>query len=514
MSIIASLQQAIGNDQVITDDTERTFYAHDVFRAGELPAAVVRPGTVEELQNVIRLAHETGTPIISRGGGASYTDAYRHNAPGGITIDTSRLMRIEINETRATVTVEAGVTWVALREALAAKGFKTKFWGSYSGLFATVGGGMSMNAISHGQGCAADAALSFDIITGTGEMLRTGSAISGKAVPFFRHYGPDLTGLFTGDCGALGVKARITLALEAMPPAFATASFSFDTFEAMHAAFRATGLSGVVEENFGLSETLQQGQLGKADVGAKMEMVGAVMKNAGSVAEGLGKLAKMAVSGERAIAAATYAGHFIVEGVDTADAKAKIALVKKLCADHGKEIPNSVPEVVRAMPFAPFHNVLGPKGERWVPIHTKLPHDRVVAFHEALQDLWARERVVLDKHAIVTGGMFMSVGSTAFVYEPAFYWPDAQTVYHERVVDPEYRAGLPVYPASNEAEAEVVRIKASVVDLMHEHGGVHFQIGRTYPFDRDHDPLHWALLKTLKAQLDPKGILNPGVLGL
>jgi hypothetical protein len=93
-----------------------------------------------------------------------------------------------------------------------------------------------------------------------------------------------------------------------------------------------------------------------------MEMVGAVMKNAGSVAEGLGKLAKMAVSGERAIAAATYAGHFIVEGVDTADAKAKIALVKKLCADHGKEIPNSVPEVVRAMPFAPFHNVLRPQG--------------------------------------------------------------------------------------------------------------------------------------------------------
>ena len=124
------------------------------------------------------------------------------------------------------MTVEPGVTWAALREALLARGFKTKFWGSYSGLHANVGGGMSMNAISHGQGCAAEAALGFEIITGTGELMKTGSAVSGKASAFARHYGPDLTGLFTGDCGALGVKARITLALVKAPPAFATASFA------------------------------------------------------------------------------------------------------------------------------------------------------------------------------------------------------------------------------------------------------------------------------------------------
>jgi FAD/FMN-containing dehydrogenase len=59
-----------------------------------------------------------------------------------------------------------------------------------------------------------------------------------------------------------------------------------------------------------------------------------------------------------------------------------------------------------------------------------------------------------------------------------------------------------------------LRIKGRVVDLMHEHGGVHFQIGKVYPYARDHDPAHWALLKAMKAQLDPKGILNPGNLGL
>jgi FAD/FMN-containing dehydrogenase len=319
--------------------------------------------------------------------------------------------------------------------------------------------------------------------------------------------------LFTGDCGALGVKARITLALVKAPPAFATASFSFATFDALHAAFRAIGVEGIVEENFGLNEVLQQGQLGKADAAAKAEIAGKIVKQSGLL-KGAAKLAKMALAGEKDIAAASYAGHFICEGIDQAEANGRIALVNRLCGETGSEIPNSVPEVVRAMPFAPFHNVLGPKGERWLPCHAKLAHDRAVPFHHALQALYAEESAAMAQHGIVAGGMFMAVGSTAFVYEPAFYWPDAQTPYHARVVDPDYLKSLPVYARSVEAEAEALRIKTRVVDLMHDHGAAHSQIGKVYPYARDHDPGHWALLKAVKAQLDPKGILNPGALGL
>lgn len=513
MTLLATLTQQLGPDNVLTGEADRLFFSHDVFRAGELPQAVVRPGSADELQAVVRAAYDAGTALVMRGGGASYTDAYAHRASGGITVDTSRLKAIVIDEQRATVTVEAGVTWAELREAVLVRGFKTKFWGSYSGLYANVGGGMSMNAISHGQGCAAEAALSFDVITGTGEMMRTGSALSGPAPAFFRHYGPDLTGIFTGDCGALGVKARITLALVKAAPAFATASFAFTSFENLHAAFRATALEGIVEENFGLNEVLQQGQLGKADTAAKVEIAGKIVKQSGLI-KGAAKLAKMALAGEKAIAAASYAGHFIVEGIDQAEANGRIALVKRVCGQFGSEIPNSVPEVVRAMPFAPFHNTLGPKGERWLPCHTKLAHDRAVPFHHALQALFAEEAEVMARHQIVCGGMFMSVGSTAFVYEPAFYWPDAQTPYHARMIDADYLKTLPVHPRSEANEAEALRIKARVLNLMHQHGGVHFQIGKVYPYAQDHNPAHWAVLKALKAQLDPKGILNPGNLGL
>ncbi|MCZ8170281.1 MAG: hypothetical protein O9272_00930, partial [Brevundimonas sp.] len=304
-----------------------------------------------------------------------------------------------------------------------------------------------------------------------------------------------------------------TLPLVKARPAFATASFSFPSFEALHGAFRAVGIEDICEENFGLNEVLQQGQLGKADTAAKVEMAGKIVKQSG-VLKGAAKLAKMAFAGEKEIATASHAGHFIVEGIDQAEANGRIALVKRLCGEFGTEIPNSVPEVVRAMPFAPFHNVLGPKGERWLPCHAQLPHDRAVPFHHALQALLAEEADCMARHGIVIGGMFMAVGSTTFVYEPAFYWPDAQNAYHQRIVDPDYLADLPTYPRSETNEAEALRIKDRIVDLMHVFGGTHFQIGKVYPYDQDHNPAHWAALKALKAQLDPKGILNPGNLGL
>lgn len=44
--------------------------------------------------------------------------------------------------------------------------------------------------------------------------------------------------------------------------------------------------------------------------------------------------------------------------------------------------------------------------------------------------------------------------------------------------------------------------------------GVYFQIGRTYPLEQQSDPRAWRLLKAVKAELDPQGLMNPGVLGL
>lgn len=505
---VAALAAVVGDRHVLTGEDDRRFYGSDIYRAGEPPRAIVFPGSTEELQQIVSLCAREGMPLTVRGGGASYTDAYTHARPGGITIATDRLDAIEIDEARNTVRVGPGCTWAKLHEALKARGLRTPFWGPFSGLAATVGGSVSQHAISHGGGVSAESVIALEMVTGTGERLDT-------ATPFFRHYGPDLTGLFTGDCGAFGVKAAIILKLVRRSEAFAAVSLGFPDFETMHRAMAAVAREQVDDENFGLDAALQQGQIGAGDgMAAKADIAAKVMKSSGSLRAGVKSLAKMAMAGESVLTAADFAAHYIVEGLDQVSAEAKAAVIRRLGAAHGREIANTVPTVVRAMPFAPLTNVLGPKGERLAPLHALLPHDAVADFHREFGAFIARRRAEMDAHKVFNGTMFMAVGSSAFVYEPAFYWQDARDTVHERMVPRSHLDVVPAYPAAPAAAALVAELKSETIALMAAHGAAHLQIGRTYPYLASRDPATVALLRALKAELDPHNILNPSVLGI
>jgi len=107
------------------------------------------------------------------------------------------------------VTCEAGVTWKQLYEALSETGLRTPFWGTLSGIHATVGGGASQNCAFWGSGrygAGADSIVGLEVVLADGTVLNTGAAAQTNSDPFFRHYGPDLTGLFCGDTGAFGFK--------------------------------------------------------------------------------------------------------------------------------------------------------------------------------------------------------------------------------------------------------------------------------------------------------------------
>jgi D-lactate dehydrogenase (cytochrome) len=517
--ILDRLAAILPPDALLTGEEDRSFYGTDVYRAGKPPLAVALPDTIDRLQAVVRACAETRTPLAVRGGGASYTDGYTHAAPRGLTISTERLARIvEIDETDATVTVEPGVTWAALHAALAERGWRTPFFGPFSGLVATVGGAISQNAVSHGTGSAgvsAESLLALEIITGTGELLKTGSAGSAVADPFFRHFGPDLAGLFTGDCGALGVKARITLKLQRVKPHTAYVSFRFETFERLHAALQAIAAERLDDEHFAVDAQIQRAQLERASsAGAKMGIAKQVMDGSGSFLDGAKKLAKMALAGEKELALAPYAAHWITDGISAAEADDRAARIRALAGPHGSEMPATVPTVTRAVPFQPLTNTLGARGERWVPIHGIFPMSRVLGFHHALQHYWRANAGVLEAHGIHSGTMFMALGPSAFLYEPTFNWPDARHIYHERVVPPGYLAKLPVHAANPAAMAEVKRMKSEVADLMAAHGSAHFQIGKFYPYARGRNPAALALLRAIKAALDPHNILNPGALGI
>ncbi len=516
--VVHKLANAIGRDYVLTADEERNFYAMDVYSQRELPIAVVQPGSLSDAVEVSRIAAAAGVALVPRGGGASYTDAYLPDTANSLLVDTSRMNRIlEINEEDMYVTVEPGVTWAEMTAALNKKGLRTPFWGPFSGIAATIGGSMAQNSVSLGSGLygiSADSVLCFEVVLPGGKILRTGSAAVETSTPFFRGYGPDLTGLFTGDAGVLGLKARITLRLIKNPTFKVSCSFGFDSFDQMAAGAAEAARAGVCSDNFGLDPKLQQGQLGSQDMSAKIEVAKAVYAASRNPIDGLWKLIKMAVAGERFLKAFPYAMHFNVEGYSKAEAASKLELVRIACAPHGHEIANTIPTVLMANPFIPLYPVLGPRGQRWVPQHGILPFSRLTTFHARLHELYAEYEERMHQHKVEYAAMYTSISTNGFLYEPVFYWEDDRTAFHKRYLPQEYLDMLPEYEANPEGRALVKEMKGRIIDLFHECGAIHMQIGKSYPYMRGREKHAAALIGAIKKQVDPKGLMNPGGLGI
>jgi len=516
--LLTSLAAIVGAGNVLTGDAMLPF-AEDVYRKLASPFAVVRPGSVEELQAVVRATAATNTPLSIRGGGASYTDGYLPREEGHVLLDMGGLNRIvAIDAKGGYVTVEAGVTWAQLRDELAGQGLRTPFWGPFSGLKATVGGSMSQNSVSHGSGAygiSAESVLSFDIVTADGLLLSTGAAAAEGNLPFTRHFGPDLTGLFTGDCGTLGIKARITLPLLKSRAAHRPISYAFPDFATMHEAMRRVAQERIEDSHFALDAALSQGQIARQDrAGASLGIALSIIKSSPSLIAGIKQVARAAVSARKAISGSAYMVHYIVEGFDDAEARARLHRIRELLTDIGTEIPATVAAVVRGMPFAPFFNTLGPAGERWVPLHGILPHANVDAFHAALERFYAKRADAMKALGVWTGGMFATIGSSGFLYEIAIYWPDVQQPYHKAVVPTDYLSGLPTYPDNPEARAYVHQFKDDMIALFVEHGSTNFQLGKAYPYATRLGEAPLALVRAIKAQTDPEGRLSPGGLGL
>jgi FAD/FMN-containing dehydrogenase len=513
----AVFAQILPAERLLTGE-DRALFAMDVYRARALPKAVVQPTSVEELKRLVLAATRAGLAIVVRGGGVSYTDGYLPVSSESVLIDTSGLNRIvELNIRDMYVTVEPGVTWRDLDAMMAEHGLKVPFIGTFSGLAASVGGTISQNANGHGSnanGISADSVIGLEVFTADGGIVRTGRVGMHCEGSFFRNYGPDLTGIFIGDCGALGIKTAVTLKLLRRKPAFETASFAFPDFESLHSCMAAVAAEKIEEKSFGLDLALSQGQIARQDAGSMLGVACEVWRSSPNLVSGFASLMRMAAAGRRILGAAPFAAHYIVDGHSAIEARAKLATLRAIATAHGKEIANSVPTVVRAMPFQPLHNMLGPNGERWVPLHGLFPHSAVHDFHRAFSDYVARRRPQMEAAHVHCGAMFSCIGAGTFLYEPALYWEDVRTVFHERMMEPSHLSRLPSYPPNPEGAALVEEIRTELIELMHGHGAAHFQVGKLYPYMKDRDPGAENLLRAIKQALDPKHRVNPKALGL
>lgn len=502
----------------VLEQSENAFFGADVYRSHAVPRAVVRPQNVDELRQVVIAAAQAGLAIHTRGGGVSYTDAHLPISPDSIVIDTSALNNIiAIDDTDMTVTVEPGISWEKLDAALAPYGLKVPFVGTFSGIAASVGGTITQNANGHGSnanGISAESVIAVDVMNIDGEILRTSTTGKGDRQGRYRNYGPDLTGLFLGDSGALGIKTAVTLRLLRRRPHAETASFAFSSFASLHACMSEIAGMKLEEKSFGLDLKLSQGQIAKQDTGTAISVAKGVWKSSPTILSAIGSLVRLASAGKRVLASAPFAAHYICDGFTPTEARAKLDTIRKVALGHGREIANSVPTVVRAMPFQPLHNMLGPQGERWVPLHGLLPHSQVSDFYTAFENYISSKQSEMERSKAYIGAMFSSIGASTFLFEPALYWQDELAEYHLRMMEPAYLANLPRYPANPAGAALVEKMRTDIITIMAEHGAGHFQVGKLYPYTEDRDPGAMSLLHSIKQEMDPKGLLNPGALGL
>ncbi len=214
---VSRLEEIVGRDNITTDEMDRMLYSHDLaplpkesgIAFNNIPDVVVRPSTVGEISEIVRLAYGTGVAITPRGASTWGLGGSMPTA-GGLLIDMSAKMNqiYELDTVNMCIKVGAGCTWKAAMEAAEDKGY---IIGSYPSSFpsATVGGWVSTSGIGPGgykYGSAAENILNMEVVLPDGTVVVTGYDKLSNNMS-----GYNLNKLFSGAEGTLGVIATVTL---------------------------------------------------------------------------------------------------------------------------------------------------------------------------------------------------------------------------------------------------------------------------------------------------------------
>src|SRR2546429_971844 len=221
-SVVARLREAISPDRVIDDPATLLPYSYDAsfwsLRQKRTPSVVVVPESTAEVVAAVRVASETGTPLVPRGAGTGQTGGAI--APeGGIVISFARMRKIlEIDRRNLQAIVEPGLVYFDFQNALAGHGlFFPPDPGS--GRACTLGGMAANNASGpHAVrwGTTSAYVLGAEVVLADGSVITTGGVRS-KALK--SSSGIDLTKLFVGSEGTLGIITRLRLRVQPRPPA-------------------------------------------------------------------------------------------------------------------------------------------------------------------------------------------------------------------------------------------------------------------------------------------------------
>jgi len=512
------LTQELGADRIILDQQTREYCSEDLsFRPHGVAAAIVQPKTVEELAKAVKLSTSAGYDIVPRGGGMSYTSGYTPQDDNSVLVDMTAMDKIlEINADDMYVTVECGCTWKTLHEALQPLGVRTPYSGPLSGAFATVGGALSQNSLFHGSGVhgtAAETVVGLHVVLADGSVLVTGSGAKNNARPSFRHFGPDLTGLFTSDTGAFGVKAIATLRLVTAPKATGYVSFKFDTLESMLNAQTKISRMSIASECYGFDPYYNNGF---KDKGVTFEegisLVGKIARKGGI--KGIKNAAKLALAGKRLLNNVPYSLHMTIDAHTETAASEHVDIAAEICKEAGgTEMASSIPVAFRAEPFGNVRTIiLGSKGEIWLPMNGLFPLSMANVAAEATEKFLKEKAPILEKYGIKTSYLTVFAGKD-FGIEPSFYWADRPGDFRLSKIEPEFAKKWKDIPEDKETRQIALQLRDELTALYDSLGASHFQYGKYYAFLSEmNNPTTPKIFREIKNVLDPECRINPGSL--
>ena len=448
-ALLADLKALLG-DRATVNPTQIEHHSHsESWHTPAAPDVVVFPVSTDEVSAVVRLAARHGAPVVPFGIGSSL-EGHVNAVEGGVSIDLSRMNRVlRISAEDLDVTVEAGVTRKQLDKALANTG--TAFWVD-PGADATIGGMTATGAsgtTTVRYGTMREVVRGLTVVLADGRVITTGSRARKSSA------GYDLTRLFVGSEGTLGVITEVTLRLYGLPEAVSAAVCAFDSIE------------GAVQT---VIETIQLG----IPV-ARVELLDEVMIAA------VNDYSKLSYAVKPTLL-------FEFHGISATGVAESVAAVQELTADHGgSDFQWATTTEDRARLWQARHNTLyaalarRPGGKAWVT-DVCVPISRLA------------ECIVETKRDLAETSLFAPLVSHA-----------GDGNFHLTIIiDPDDEAEHAVVKAFTE---RLVRRALSLGGTCTgEHG---IGIGKkTYLVEEHGEAV--SVMRALKQALDPQNLMNPG----
>lgn len=468
--VLAALAAAVGEDHVRTDDETRRLRTRgkstpDLLRAraGDLsdaPDAVVRPGTHDEVAAVLAIAVEHHLAVVPFGGGTSVTGglvAAREGYAGVVSLDLVRMKRlVAVDHVSMTAVLEPGLRGPEAEALLAAEGMtlghypQSWEYASIGGFAATRSSGQS----SAGYGRFDSLVVGLTVATPRGR-LDLGSAPANAA-------GPDLRQLFLGSEGAFGVITAVTVRVRKLPEVKVYEGWRWPSFADGAAAMRTLAQTGLLPTVIRLSDESETA-INLADPAA--------------------------------IGGAGSAGCLMITGYegDPAAVEAKRAAVSAVLVGLGGDNAGTAP------------------GDKWSHGRFDAPYLRdsmldAGVLVETLETatFWSNvERLYDDVKAALTGAL----GDPSIVLCHISHVYETGCSLYFTVAAKEDADGLAQWTAAKTAASDAMIAAGATITHHHAVGTDHKPW-----YAQEVGPLGVSALRAVKADLDPTGILNPGVL--